>query len=49
MVHKQSIEDFSSCRQGNCEAIRLLLSITDGLAAFIGNTASDMVTAPFCK
>ena len=43
----RSVNDFWSCKYGNCEVIQSLFSITVVLAAFISKTARDTVNAPF--
>jgi len=42
-----SVNDFGSCKYGNCIVIWSLLGTTDILAACIGKRNSNMVTAPF--
>jgi len=44
---QRSINNFWTCKQRNWEAISLLLSIINLLAAFIGKTDNNMVKASF--
>ena len=44
---QRSVNEFMSCKYGNSIVNSWLLGITDVLAAFMGKTDNNAVTAPF--